>query len=549
MSVQEQEQERVWFAREVFNLFVKAFTNLKLYPHHHAHVTSALDEFSKRLKSYTKLHDVLRIGVTQDTLVVEDQTVYESENLRENLAFRLYVDGLREISITKGVTTEEAHGLAKVFYSTIVDQDADSTLLLWEADFANINHVAINALTDAWESPDYFSSDQLDLLKNMNNDVDAIVETLTQNAGRGTYQFELTDSGTELDTASQFEDDTDAPEEKDDIFDVQQEAIGAFRDDALSWGPDRLLKQMVEHALDGLALQQAAIGRSNVGWLLTESTQMALRSHDLNLLSDLLNRYDGELQLLEDEDTDLFDRVFKWLGREENLERVVLLARGGAVGGPRAYVRICEMMGETGMLAAVSAYLESDSKELKTALTTFMQDNAMRCPEALKPMFDKHRSAETVKTAMFIVNKSVKGPWLGKLLKLVREHEDPELKRYAEHLWRTNTGEGRVNVLIDALNAEDRKDRVRALQSLVKNKQRGAAEKLKQIIQSAEFLARDIHERQAYIDALRYLGGTSAVGFLEHQTKRSTMLFNRKAAKEVRELARKALEDLRTGRR
>ena len=102
------DHEKVMFAREVFNLFFKAFTNLKLYPHDHVHCRSALDEFSKRLRSYVKLHDVLRISVTQDTLNVGDETVYEEEDSKQNLAFRLYVDGLREISVTPTATTAQS---------------------------------------------------------------------------------------------------------------------------------------------------------------------------------------------------------------------------------------------------------------------------------------------------------------------------------------------------------------------------------------------------------------------------------------------------------
>src|SRR5688572_30036259 len=98
------DHERINFAREVLGLFVKCFTQLKLYPHTHQNVKTAIDAWSSRIRTYLSLHDILRIGVTQEALTVEEQPVYTAENRNENLAFRLYVDGMREVSVTKGLT-------------------------------------------------------------------------------------------------------------------------------------------------------------------------------------------------------------------------------------------------------------------------------------------------------------------------------------------------------------------------------------------------------------------------------------------------------------
>lgn len=545
----EAEQQRVWFAREVFTLFVKAFTNLKLYPHDHAYCVSAVEEFSKRLRAYVSLHDVLRLKVGQDTLQVAEQDVYQAESQNENLAFRLYVDGLRELAIARGVTHEEAVKLAHVFYRCVVDQEADCTLLLWEADFKNIEHVAINNLTDAWESPDFFASDQLDLLKEMNRDVDRIVESLSNaDKSRGAYSFELTDGAAELQSVEDLEDDSAEREDEGDIFDVQDEALRQLQAEIASWTPDQLLEAVVSGTLDGLALAPQVVDPQDVGWLLKESVDLALRSKDMELLSKLLLRYDGELELLEDEDDRLFREVFVWLGREENLERLVKLSKGGALGGPKAYCRILALMGEAGLLAAVASFIDAESKELRGELQTFLLERCGQHPHVLDALLASDRDPETVRAGLFIVSKAVKGDHLARLLKLARAHPDPKVKEYADHMWRTTTDEGRVNVFIDALSAASRNDRVKALQTLVKGRHREAVPRLKQVIESTEFLERDGPERQAFIEALRYLGGTTAVAFLEQQAKRKTLLFNRKAVAEIRASAQKALDDLRTRR-
>ena len=240
------DQQRVWFAREVLQLFVKCFTNLKLFPHHHVHVKSAMDAFTGRLRTFVGMHEVLRIGVSQDNLTVEDQPIYEEENRNENLAFRLYVDGLREIAIVKGVTVEEAQKLAMVFYEAIVDTKIDSTLLLWEADFRNIEYVAINSLSEQWDQPDYLSQDALKLLRDMNTDVQGIVQNLTAPGARDTYSFELSDGGKELERAKEIEAGSEDREQGEDIFAIDDGALQAFQREVMAWGPDRALRAIVE---------------------------------------------------------------------------------------------------------------------------------------------------------------------------------------------------------------------------------------------------------------------------------------------------------------
>ncbi|RMG17745.1 MAG: hypothetical protein D6731_03555 [Planctomycetota bacterium] len=546
------DHEKVMFAREVFNLFVKAYTNLKLYPHHHVHCTSAVEEFSNRLRSYVSLHNVLRITVNQETLGIGDDAVYENPEQKENLAFRLYVDGLREISISNGVTAEEAEKLCMVFYQAIVDPDADSTLLLWEADFTNVDYAAINQLSEAWDAPDYFSNEQLDLLKQMNANVDRIVEQLTANADRGAYAFELTDGARELESIEDL-DEVEEREEDDDIFQVDEEALARFQRQVLVWGPDRMLRVYVDHMLDGYAVEPQIITRDMIEWLLTEAASMSLRSQDMDLLGDILARYEEEVPALErDEDRALFARVFEWLGREENIVRMVQLATSGkGVGGPVAFCKILAAMGPTGVTTGVATYLEAkDNVELREALTAFLQANLYKAPLALLPMLDPSLDAETVKAGMFVINKSerrIKGKKLAKLLERCREHADPDIAKYADHLWRTHTKAGQAAQLMDALGAEKRADRVKALQTLVRRAYHPAAERLKEVIASPEFPRRDVHERAATIEALRLLGGAAAVPFLEQQTRRRALIFNRKSVAEIREFAAKALSDLKTG--
>jgi len=551
--VVEADQERLWFATEVFKLFEKAFTQLKLYPHDHKYCVDAVANFAKRLRSYTNMHDVLRLTVHQDTLTVGDHVVYQAPSRTESVAFRLYVDGLRTLTIEKGVTTEEASRLAHVFYNAVVDPLVDATNLLWEGDFRHVDYQAINQLQDAWEQPDFLSSDSLRLLRDMNRNVDEIVDEITAGVeDRDTYSFEMTDGAAETDDLDDVAEQVDEAEraEDEDIFEIPPEALQAFVKEAASWRPDRLLQAVVEASLDGLALEPDMVGRDNVAWLLKEAVEMALRTEDMELLGTLLNRYEGELALAEEDEHEAVLRdVFAWMGQEENVARLVGLAKGSAVGGPSAFCRILGLIGPSGLKAGVETYLDSDSKELKDALLKFIAENLARDPRQLLPLVDPERPADVVRSGLFLLSKQrdLDTQSLEELLNAGREHADPKVQEYATHLWRTMTVEGRVVTSIDALGSENPRDRARALRTIVEGRHTEAIPRLKEVIASGPFVSWETKERHAYLSALRELGGKTSVAFLQQQASRSTGLFNRKKAKEIREMAQVELNKLKHG--
>jgi len=558
--VSDTQQEKVWFAREVFQLFVKAFTNLKLYPHHHVHAKTAVGNFVDRVRSFVSLHGVLRLTVGQDTFSIGEDVVYEEENRNENLAFRLYVDGLRELSIAPGVSKEEAERLAHIFYKAVVDTTSDATLLLWEGDFHHIDYAAINSLSEAWDQPDFLSNDSLQQLRDMNHHADDMVAQLTAGTGdRATYAFELSESASEIAELERLgdldvADESGADESQsgdDDMYKIEEQAMAQLRQDALAWGPDRMLQTVVEASLDGLALEPSLIGRENVRWLLTEALEMALRTSNMDMLSTFLNRLEGELALTEeDEDEILFQYVFEWLGQPQNLSRLTDLAKSNAVGGPQAFTRVLGLLGQRGLPAAINTYLEASNKELETALLEFIGANLHHDPQALAPMLDKRNDPQTVRSGLFLLSKQKLPPeQLEGLLATARSHPHPEVKKYANHLFRTLTDSGTVESYVNALaDGETPRERLRALKYVVDKRYRPALDKLKEVVESSKFLEWDPAERKAYLQAIRILGETASIGFLQRQASRRTGVFKRAQVKEIRELAAAELEKLKKRR-
>jgi hypothetical protein len=529
-------------ARDVMQQFVKCFTNLKLYPLEHAHCRASLGHFSSRLQRFLRRHEVLRLTVSQVALATEGEIVYEAEQRSDNLAFRLYVDGLRELTIRTGTTAKEAERLAIVFYRAIVDPSLDCTTLLWEADLEHIEYQALNALAEAWEQQDFLSGDALELLESMNQDVEKTAAALNS----GGLSFELTDGAAEASGPKLQGTSIEADEGE--FLGATAEELSAFRDDVLSWGPDRLLRQTIATALDGMAQEPKIVTPSLVSWFLRESVEVAIRSSDMESLGELLERYHGELQLADEEEEEVFEYVFAWLREEENAGRVVNMALNGAMGGPAAFFRVSKFFGEdeTRLLAATLIAFR-DTKDWRDALFERLGPQVVGQPKSLLFLLETDHEELSVGT-LAVGGARLKGEDLEKVIEAGRNHPQPAAQKAARQLWLEKTPAGRIEVSTRQLKSSDREQRLIGLQAILELRHKGAAQLLKEIVSGNDFLNRDAEERRAFLSALRQLAGTASVAFLQKQTKRTTRLFNRAAAKELRQQAQAELDALKKER-
>ena len=530
-------------ARDVMQQFVKCFTNLKLYPLEHAHCRASLGHFSSRLQRFLRRHEVLRLTVSQVALATEGEVVYEADQRSDNLAFRLYVDGLREITIRTGATAKEAERLAIVFYRAIVDPSLDCTTLLWEADLTHIEYQALNALAEAWEQQDFLDSDSLDLLESMNQDVDKTAAALAA----GGLSFELTDGAAEA-SQPRIQGTEIQAEEGEEFFGAKPEELRAFQDDVLSWGPDRLLRQTIATTLDGLAQEPKIVTQESVSWFLRESLEVAIRSSDMESLGELLERYHGELQLADEDEEEVFEYVFAWLREEENAGRVVNMALNGAMGGPAAFFKVSTFFGadETRLLAATLVAFR-DTKDWRDALFERLGAQAAGQPKSLLFLLETDHEELAVGT-LALAGAHLQGEDLLQIIEVGRAHPQPAAQTAARQLWLEKTPAGLTETALRKLKSDDREARLKGLQIVLELRYKGATEQLKEIVDGGDFLGRDADERRAFLSALRQLAGTASVAFLQKQTKRTTRFFNRAAAKELRAQAQAELDALKKDR-
>lgn len=126
-------------------VFLKAGKTLRLYSEGHRFFNRFAEEFESRLEDQFKQSDSLTFEITPTNISWDGHVVFQNAEQRQDLASKLYRDGVRLLQFRKGVTAAETRDFVTLVARESADARAlgsDLSVLFWEADFKNI-HIAV----------------------------------------------------------------------------------------------------------------------------------------------------------------------------------------------------------------------------------------------------------------------------------------------------------------------------------------------------------------------------------------------------------------------
>ncbi len=137
---------------ELLQTFVKALRAHQLYLPNNPVYQRALETLRAAFVPVWEGQDELVIDVYDAELKHDNQVVYAQPNRSESIAWVLYKDGVRSMTLLPGVEKEEIIGLLDVLHRarTLQAEDNDDLLtLLWEKDFQLIRYAFQDLASDA----------------------------------------------------------------------------------------------------------------------------------------------------------------------------------------------------------------------------------------------------------------------------------------------------------------------------------------------------------------------------------------------------------------
>lgn len=132
-------------AKDVIGALTKAIKTSKLYPESNPIYQKFIEELKGKLNSYMDEHGSLKLRLTQFKLIYKDIEVYDNPDKLENIALKLFTDGVREITFHEGMEDIEILNFLDVLNANIDPEktDDDMVTLMWEKNFQHITYFVI----------------------------------------------------------------------------------------------------------------------------------------------------------------------------------------------------------------------------------------------------------------------------------------------------------------------------------------------------------------------------------------------------------------------
>jgi hypothetical protein len=121
----------------------KSFKAMQMYGMNHSSFRHFFGPFYEKTEEYLRGHNEISFKIEKFQIVHIDQVVYKEEEMDMSIAFRLFKDGIRNISFLSGLTSDEL--LLFVDVISRPAKDWDVALGLWECNFTHVTFYVIEA--------------------------------------------------------------------------------------------------------------------------------------------------------------------------------------------------------------------------------------------------------------------------------------------------------------------------------------------------------------------------------------------------------------------
>jgi HEAT repeat protein len=124
--------------------------NMRTYQHNNPVLQKSFAILLNKVTSFLEESESLTLIIRENELFHGSSVVYRSEDRMDSLAFALYRDGMRLLSLRSGLSERELHDFIGALHEAREADpfEADLVTILWEKDLANITYRAVDAYLD-----------------------------------------------------------------------------------------------------------------------------------------------------------------------------------------------------------------------------------------------------------------------------------------------------------------------------------------------------------------------------------------------------------------
>jgi hypothetical protein len=494
-------------------------------------------ELTDHLSTYTRLLFL----VQRSELHFQDEVVYRSEQdaNNENIAFKLYSDGIRELTFYEGVSEEDLTFFLEALWGDpdAKDDDDDIVTRLWDKNLSTIRFVTAEEVAKDSGAGDIFSPPTSDLMNAPPTSLRDLLDNErakqrqeqagaktqsggSQQAGRlqaGLAGYEITDR--ELAKLAQ---EIEAENTRDSslyVLDILTAILASETD------PDRLSKQF--DLWNDVIVSLTSQGQ----WKLLENVLTLLHEAE-EVRPDLADRHRQQLSAL-----------FEGLGHPDRIKMIESYLNGTHKATTEGLSTILLMMRPTAVPTLCSLLAGLESSGFQTLVAEALVALAKDQPEQILRGLSDHRPAY-VRNLLAILMRWNDPRFADPVDKLVR-HPDALVRKDAVRTLGLLRPSGNGTKLVGFVADTDESVRLASLKLLMSGKFTAPFTAWTSIVSADEFCDRSSSERRAVFQAIRATSGDEAVPFWQNLLTDWSWT-NRKKKEDLAILAAESLGKLAT---
>ena len=152
----EEEPAAVDSVRSLFVTLGKTFRAYQLYDENNPVRRRFVDQLRTEFLGLWEDLEALVVTIDEDHMYLQGSEVYKSENRNDSLAFLFFKDGVREITFSPGLETDELEDFLSVLQRArkLVPEGDDLLTVLWEQDLRFFEYPYVDLLAEGAELPE-----------------------------------------------------------------------------------------------------------------------------------------------------------------------------------------------------------------------------------------------------------------------------------------------------------------------------------------------------------------------------------------------------------
>jgi len=511
------DKEEVKSAKEVVQHLTKTAKTLRIYlsnnPIHQKFIKGLYEKFSSHVEDYGPL----RLRIKQFELLCSGQAVYENLNRLESLAFRLFIDGLREVSFHPGIEEKELIDFLQIIgkeaeSDATSDPDDDIVTLIWERNFAHIQYILVDDLKGDIEAQEVSREMHREAPSPQKLQAVYKQEAAVSPAG-------LTPKGVEIPSLH--------------IFKLTEEEINSVKRE-LRWEEEIDIVNELEGMLfDIVRIEKNLNLFSEVLGIIDDILGQLMFRGDFAHARKILEFYWEMLEPSKELPPAHLEALQKALVKAGNLERIVKLEpvlNGLSSEALEDFLPFMVLFQKEVIPAAIELLALVQTMKVRRVLCDTLEELARDNIDSLIKKVDDERWY-LVRNLIYIIGKIGGDRAIETLARFIR-HPELKVRKEVLHVLDAMDHPRSPQLLIGFISDSDLSNRVYSMKSLAKKQVEEGLRPLLELIDSKAFEDKALYEKKEIFSAAAKLGGDSVIPSLQEYLNIRWSLFRNIQAEE-----------------